>query len=547
MKTTQQIGLFGDIEIDSRTIEEAATSSGVSTATIRNWIKTGYLESTGRGQVSFNSLCRFKKEIAGKEKLHSRANKLLKNEHNHNIVTEAVTRELNQNCTDLSNIGRFYEEALSESYRNKEGIYYTPNDVVSDFFASTELDYSTATFCDPCCGGGNFISQALKLGFKPENTYGYDIDPVAVKITKERIKRETGYQTENIFEADFLNEVIFCRLKRFDCIYTNPPWGKKIEKHTKEKLGRMLKAGKALDTCSLFFFACIEALKDNGEMGLLLPEAFFNIATYEPTRRKALCYSIKRIVDYGKPFKGLVTKAQAIILRKTTENRQRFITCENKEGTFSRLTNSFEKNPRAIFNLCCDSNDADILSHIFSLPHITLKDRAQWGLGIVTGNNKRFISSTGKDGYIPVYKGSDISGNRLKKPSHFIPADLSLYQQVAPIKLYEASEKLIYKFISSKLSFFYDTEQRFILNSANLLIPDSDFPIPSKILADLLSCDFMNWLFVKLFNTHKILRSDIECLPIHTEFIGKKSFDEDYLIQSLGIEKTSNGTFRIKR
>lgn len=546
MEAVQQIDLFGEVEEETTTIEDAAISAGVSPATIRNWIKTGYLKSTGRGSVTVESLEYFKKEVAGKEKLNARANKSLKDEHNHDFVVESVAQKLNQDNIDFPTLGGFYEESLSNSYRNKEGIYYTPSAIVSDLFSGTDLDLSKATFCDPCCGGGNFISQALKLGFKPENIFGYDIDSTAVEITKERIKREAGFASNNIQVADFLSEVVSCKSKRFDCIYTNPPWGKKLDKQTKEEYGRALKAGNSLDTCSLFFFACIESLNEQGELGLLLPEAFFNIATYEAPRRKALHYSIKRMIDYGKPFKGLLTKAQAICLKKTTENISSSVACGDSKNSFSRSPNSFAENPKAIFNLYCDEADAEVLLRIFSLPYITLKDRAKWGLGVVTGNNKKFISSEVSDELMPVFKGSDVFNDGLKEPSSFIPKDLSLYQQVAPRELYEAKEKLIYRFISSKLSFFHDTEQRFILNSANLLIPDADFPLSPRALADLLSSDFMNWVFSRLFNTHKVLRGDIESLPIHSEYIATADFRENELLEQLGIEKKPNGTFRIK-
>lgn len=547
MVAVHQMDLFGDTEKETTTIEGAAVSAGVSKATIRNWIKTGYLKSAGRGLVSLESLEYFKKEVAGKEKLNARANKSLKDEHNHDFVIESVAQRLEQNGVDFQDLGEFYEESLSNSYRNKEGIYYTPSNIVSDLLSTTQLDLSKATFCDPCCGGGNFISQALKLGFRPENVYGYDIDLTAVEITKERIKKEAGHASSNIQVADFLHEVVSLKSKQFDCIYTNPPWGKKIDKQTKEEFGQALKAGSSRDTCSLFFFACIESLKEKGELGLLLPEAFFNIATYEATRRKALDFSIERMVDYEKPFKGLVTKAQAITLRKVSNGFSKSISCGGSKSSFLRSPESFAKNPKAIFNLYCDDADAATLSHLFSLPHITLKDRAKWGLGVVTGNNKKFISPKMGEGLMPVYKGSDIANTGLKEPSSFIPTDLSLYQQVAPRELYEAEAKLIYKFISSKLSFFHDAEKRFILNSANLLIPDLDFPLSSRSLADLLSSDFMNWIFSKLFNTHKILRGDIECLPIHTQYIDPSHFIEKDLLENLGIEKKTNGTFRIKR
>jgi site-specific DNA-methyltransferase (adenine-specific) len=125
---------------------------------------------------------------------------------------------------------------------------------------------------------------------------------------------------------------------------------------------------------------------------------------------------------------------------------------------------------------------------------------------------------------------------------------LKLYQQVAPLGLYKAKEKLIYKFISSKLCFFYDDKQRFILNSANMLIPNEDFPVSTKILGELLSSEFMNWVFSRIFNTHKILRGDLESLPIHNQYLeGISSFDEDNYLNKLRIEKTKNGTYRIKK
>ncbi len=546
MQAIRQFNLFDEVEKESRTIKEVAMEAGVSTATVRNWLKTGYLEPSVRGCVSVESLNRFQKEIAGKEKLNSRANKSLRDEHDHGYITEVIDMKLDEGSTDPASIGGLYEDFLSNSYRNREGIYYTPTEIVSDLLSYTDLDPGTATFCDPCCGGGNFISQALKLGFKPENVYGYDTDPVAVKVTKERIKREAGFVSENILEADFLNEVVSSKAGLFDCIYTNPPWGKKIEKKAKEAIGRQLKAGNALDTSSLFFFACIKSLEEKGELGLLLPEAFFNISNYEATRLRVLDFTISRMVDYGKPFKGLVTKAQAIVLQKSPNNAQRTITCSSKNEIYSRTSKSFSKNPKTIFNLYCSGEDTKVLSHLFSLPYITLKDRAKWALGIVTGNNKKFSKNTHEEGYIPVYKGSDILNPELKEPTTFIPSDLSLYQQVAPKELYEADEKLIYKFISSKLSFFYDTEQRFILNSANLLIPDIDFPVPAKTLTDLLNSSFMNWIFTKLFNTHKVLRGDIEYLPIHSQFLENQIFCEDQFFQKLGIEKQKDGSFRIK-
>jgi site-specific DNA-methyltransferase (adenine-specific) len=545
----KQPTLFGDIESIGLKIEDAAYRAGVSTATIRNWIKTGYLEQENKGYVCTESFDRFFKDVVGTHKLNGRANKSHKDSHNHKYLSSEFLNKIQTRKGLIDQLGDEYEALLSDSYRNKEGIYYTPSAIVENLFQAPFADTYSKTFCDPCCGSGNFIIRALDLGFKPENVYGYDIDPVAIALTKSRIFEKTGYETHNVIEADFLNLLSTGKTQLFDCVFTNPPWGKKLRKEDKEFYGRIFNAGRSIDTCSLFFFACLKSLPKNGKLGLLLPEAFFNISTYETVRLKALNLSIERMIDYGKCFKGLVTKAQAIVLSNNNNvNSSENITCEINGTKFLRSNESFAKNPKSIFNLYCNKNDSEVIGHIYSLPHITLKNNANWGLGIVTGNNTKFCRKTPAPGYMPVYKGSGITKSGLKEPHCFIPKDLSLYQQVAPVEMFEAREKLIYKFISSKLCFFYDTQQRYVLNSVNMLIPKNCLPINAKQLCSLLNSNFINWLYTNIFNTHKILRGDLEALPIHVNYFENYPvFDEDSYLSFLSIEKANNGTYRIKK
>ncbi len=531
-------------------IHEAATFLGVSTATIRNWIKAHYLEAVGTGQVSYSSVKAFQKQVLGKDKLNQRANKSLKDSHDHEKVSHHILQALaeEEGAKKGEALADTYEQALSDAYRNKEGVYYTPPSVVEDLFAlEGDEQVKQATFCDPCCGSGNFIMRALALGFKPENIYGYDVDPVAVEITKARIYAVTGYRTSNIQVADFLTLATGTTVPQFDYIFTNPPWGKKIPKKIRVQIGESLKAGTSLDTSALFLFASLHCLKEEGRLGLLLPESFFNIAVFEQAREKLLTLSIARMIDYGKVFKGLLTKAQGVVLKNQAPSPEKKIRCEVQEHCYDRTPLSFACNPKSILNFYCDDRSAETLQYLMSLPHMTLKGRASWGLGIVTGNNKKFVTSHWQPGYLPVYKGSDIQAEGLKEASCFIPNDMGLYQQVAPLDLYQAKEKLIYKFISSRLCFFYDDQQRFILNSANLLIPDADFPVPMKLLGELLSSDLMNWIFTQVFNTHKVLRGDLEVLPIHYQCLEEMShFDESLYLERLNIQRCEDGTYRIK-
>ena len=530
------------------TVEETANFLGVSNATVYNWIKTKYLKQTEVGKITLGSLNRFRTDIFAKEKLNQRANKSLKDSHDHDKTASVFLERIKSSIYLPDNIGIEYEKSLSDSYRNKEGIYYTPDQVVRDLFSEEEGDIQDASLCDPCCGSGNFIIRAINLGFKPENVYGYDVDPVAVEMTKKRIYELTGYKSKNIKWASFLDVSIDQDPPIFDCIYTNPPWGKKIAKKKRESIGLRLGAGHSLDTCSLFFFACLKCLKTNGLLGLLLPESFFNIAVFEDARIKALKLSIERLIDYGKVFDGLVTKAQAIVLRNKLAEPSLRVSCQTKKSSHQREINSFLGNPKSILNMYCNDKEALTLQYLMSKPFITLKNQAFWGLGIVTGNNKKFIKNKPEEGDVPVYKGADVFPDKLKEASSFISSDMSLYQQVAPLHLYEAREKLIYKFISSKLCFFYDDKQKYILNSANMLIPNDSFPISTKVLGELLSSNFMNWMFSRIFCTHKILRGDLELLPIYSQFLrGVSVFDEKTYIEQLNIKREVDGAYRIKR
>ena len=227
-------------------------------------------------------------------------------------------------------------------------------------------------------------------------------------------------------------------------------------------------------------------MSKEGKLGLLLPESFFNIATFEKARLKSLSLDIQRLIDYDKPFKGLVTKALALVLaNKAVDSNTQSIFCELKGVSFVRSARSFKKNPKSIFNFHCDPSASEVIDHVFSLPHITLEAHAKWGLGIVTGNNEKFSLEKSAPRHIPVFKGSDIKKNGLAEPSCFIPEDLTLYQQVAPAEIFQAKGKLIYKFISSHLCFFWDTEQRYILNSANMLIPVNGFPLSGAQLYEM--------------------------------------------------------------
>lgn len=528
-------------------IDDICNELQVSSATVRNWIKVGELTLIQNGFVSKESFNKFKKNIVGQTKLNKRANKLQKLSKNTNDLKSKLLDDLNTGKIDPEQAGKIYQNLLTDAEKNQYGIYYTPKHIIDDMLKNVD-DNKNKTFCDPCCGSGSFLIKALELGFDPKCIYGFDTDPIAVNIAQKRFEKITGLSAKSQIQCiDFLEYSLKNTQIYYDYIYTNPPWGQKIKKSDKEKLAHQfnLKTDIANDICSLFLAICLKHLPPQGKLGFLMPDAVFNIASYEPLRNLILNNSVIRFCDYGKPFKGL--QAGAVLIEIDKNYQDTAIICQNILDTYKREKTSFQDNPKNIINIHCSPDENRIIEYIYNIPHALLNSNIEWGLGIVTGNNTKHIMKEFSDELIAVYKGSDIHPTHLAKPTSFIKKDFSLYQQVAPLHLYEAKEKLIYRFISSKLVFYYDDKQNYILNSANMIVPTDNFTFSLKLLADILNSDFINWLFKKIFNTHKILRSDLEKLPLHIHLIDDDKFCEENYLKNLGIERRNNGTYRIKK
>ena len=527
-----------------------ADDLNISHATIRNWVKAGHLQPTAnrKQQICADSYQQFKQVHIGHDRLTKRANKLHADNTNHDTLAQniapsivATYRDADKNTADK--LSADYENGLGASHKNQKGIFYTPPNIAHDMLAltcDTSRNISDKIFCDPCCGSGNFIINALQQGIAPQNIYGFDIDATAISIARARLYAHSGYESDKIMVADFLANPT---IRHYDIIATNPPWGFKMGGYKMPAPDKQ-----KLDSSAVFALACLNALAPDGRLALLLPEAFFNIAAYQSVRARLLETHITHLIDYQKPFAKLQTRAQAIILRNQPAKKTR-IACNFNGKIYSRKQQDFRSNPSLIYNFHASDNDATLISHVYNQSHITLKNRARWALGIVTGNNKKFITQQMQTGYVPIYKGADIDKNHFQPPTHFVPADFSQFQQVAPLALYQAREKIAYRFINQHLICAYDNQQRYFLNSANMLILNDDAGITAKQLTFLLNSSLMDFLFQRVFRTHKILRTDLESLPIFSDYFVEHAgrdanYDEASLYDYLGV-KHEDGSFRL--
>ena len=377
---------FDTANEDSLTIAETAEALSVSSASVRNWVKTGYLATNNNRRITRESFEGFRDHVAGVAKLTTRTNKSLTDDHDHPALQARFTEELELKGDVTGDyLSDEYEAGLSNSYRNKEGIYYTPSDIAGKFFKHLPEDRAQLTFCDPCCGTGNFLIEALGNGFSVANVYGFDTDGTAVEIAKRRIYEKTGMDSPNVRTEDFLR-LVAERPKEsgsYDVVLTNPPWGKKFDKKDKEFFAFKLGGRPTSDASALFFLAATRVVNTRGYLGMLLPDAFFNVTAFKDVRDKVLSYRLLSVTDFGRPFRALLTKAKGLLVQMDKPAENDLVACDTPSGQHKRPQQSFIANPKSILNFALSPSGADAISHLLAVPHRTLAGNARWGLGVL--------------------------------------------------------------------------------------------------------------------------------------------------------------------
>lgn len=243
-----------------------------------------------------------------------------------------VVGELQNYCimeADRDAIGDAFEVFIGPALRGSEGQFFTPRNVVK-MMVEILNPKPGDKIIDPACGSGGFLICAL------EHVWGRLKEDAKRKGWTERqlFKREVEVATDcfrGIDKDAFLAKVckaymalvgdgrggVFCAnslnrpedwpnnmqdkitLGTFDVVLTNPPFGKKIVvkgapllsqfdlgyKWKRDKEAKELTKTGTLHEDQppqiLFLERCLQLLKSDGRLGIVLPEAVFGMPTYE--------------------------------------------------------------------------------------------------------------------------------------------------------------------------------------------------------------------------------------------------------------------------
>lgn len=473
-------------------------------------------------------------------------------------------------------LGLLYLSCRNLTTRKATGAYYTPTRVVKTLIESlqgNEAITSHARILDPCCGTGNFLLQLPCTSI--DGIFGMDLDEISVQLTRINMALkfpscDVDTLRSHFIVQDYLTFVgnrydVKATLSdcptsygttacTYDVILGNPPWGAEYTDEEKKKLRSAFKAakGKSVESYDLFIEQSLRKLNKQGTLAFVLPEAVLHVKSHETVRRLILQKNSIPYINYlGDVFDRV--QCPSIILQVKHTGRPLNTIGMRVVIDDSRTTpNSFPSKVLDITgtkpvaaNFFTIKTSREITAERFSfnmqdeeyfiiqkLDHLRdcfyLRDHADFALGLVTGNNKKYITDTLLPGYEPVLKGTDIYKYKKVPHKNFIHFSPDKFQQVALVKYYRAPEKLLYRFISNQLVFAYDDLQTLTLNSCNIVIPKLP-GVQMKYVLAILNSRIAQFLFAKKFQSVKVLRTHIEQIPIPAADVKKQAVISAYV------------------
>ena len=387
-------------------------------------------------------------------------------------------------------------------------VLYTPSEILT----SIKIP-ENAKVLDPCCGSGSILINTLSKNHNPSNIYAFDIDEAALLICHINLilffnnaDISPHIQKQDLIFSDNM-DLLSKDNGKYDFIVTNPPWGSKLTKAEKDILLHDYSLLGTTEVFSIALYNSLKKLSENGSLNFFLPESILNVSTHKNIRKFLLnSHRNIEILPLGMAFKGVQSECILLKLSEIIKGDTQIIV---EKGSRYKLNSKNITAPDYLIPYNVSENDDVILSKIYSAKSVKLSYDTKFALGIVTGDNKKYIHYTKGVNDEPVFRGKDILPYKLKSPETFINFTPEIFQQVAPIEMYR-SKKIVYKFISDKIVCAIDCNS-LVLNSANVII-SNDYPM--EILVCLFNSPIYTFIYQKKFKSKKVLKQHFQDFPL---------------------------------
>jgi restriction endonuclease S subunit/tRNA1(Val) A37 N6-methylase TrmN6 len=258
-----------------------------------------------------------------------------------------IVKEININSNFIDAFSTSYGD-IHEAFRvysggkgaKELGQFFTPRNLIHALFHGSGLNeiiksYDNPTIYDCCMGTGGLLTRAYSNGnILPNNIYGCEMEKDTIKFGECSLLLTTKVFNSNIIKCDSLCNNPYIFNIKYDIIFTNPPFGTKMNYEDLQKKFNNYKdlnypdniinfkdvyPIKSNNGACLFIQHCMYMLKEKGTCSIVLPDGeLFYGKTYLKLR-KFICENvniIKIINVEGGAFEHTSIKTSIIIFQK---------------------------------------------------------------------------------------------------------------------------------------------------------------------------------------------------------------------------------------
>lgn len=421
-------------------------------------------------------------------------------------VERSLIEEILQK-SPLDPLGYFIEVHHPIHKRIEEGRYFTPFPILRQMFRDFRSWNGGGNFLDPALGSGRFILSYLQAGGDPARCFGLEKDPLSLKAARFNFLQQClpPHGEIPLYSGDSLKmDQERIPWGDIDWVMTNPPWGSLNRSRRKEYI-----QGKVWDRdlFGLFIHLAVTQCKAGGGFSFILPQSILSQKKHLPLRQYLLDQgTLQSIRLWENRFPGVQSPPITLTWRKG--GRPSSLKLLFPRRNFTRPQGSLKQ--ELTWDIHLDRKDKLLEKKLCQKAGGSIKDHhPQWMLGLVTGNNRKFMNQQGVGE--PLIRGRDIQSGLISEPTSFLHQGLENLQQKAPEKLYRSPCKVVYRFISPYPNAALDRRGRLLLNSANALVLPREREM--ELLVLLMNSRLYRYLFKRKYSVMKILRSHLEELP----------------------------------
>tara|TARA_R110002049_G_scaffold80663_8_gene205249 strand:+ start:1586 stop:4726 length:3141 start_codon:yes stop_codon:yes gene_type:complete len=423
------------------------------------------------------------------------------------------------------------------------------------------------TICDPACGSGAFLNQALDFLIKEhqyidelktkilggglqfpdiENTilenniYGVDLNEESVEIAKLSLwlrtaqpRRKLNDLSSNIKcgnslidsksvagDKAFHWETAFAKVFEnggFDVVIGNPPYvfggGLGITKEHKRQFKKQYVSGSGkVNLFTLFVEKGIKLLKIDGRISYIIPNTFLRVTSYSHIRKYVLENTqLTDVMDLGAGiFDDAVTSAIIFVSknRKPERNSQTNI-LKDFIGDITPVSQQHFIDSDFLITTNVTEAQLQLLSkmddEIIPLGHLCKE--LIFGV-VISGNKDELVVNEPLTGFKPFLEGKDIGRYTIKPIHSYLDYKPNKIHRSRTPEIFDCDEKLLIQRItggSRPLKVAYDNNQFYNKESINNLILKDDCPYGIKAILAILNSRLISWYYSVRFTNESTL------------------------------------------